>query len=144
MTNFPLYNPGGGAYFDNTFSGDPAWDSNMYILKFSNTTQRLWATLYGGSGWHARPGCTVCSLDNLYVTSSTDAADHPVLDKPGSYFQPNSAGGKDGHMGEFTSAGVLTWSTYVGGFNTDEELNCLAALDGPCGGQVFEIGRAHV
>lgn len=140
-TNFPLYNPGPPAYFRSGFLGDPSWDSNMYIIKFANNTQRLWATFFGGSGWHSRPGCAVCSNDHLFVTSATNATDHPVLYQQGSYYQPTKAGNKDGHIAEFSPQGELLWSTYVGGTYSDEELNHLVALDGVCGRQIFAFGR---
>jgi gliding motility-associated-like protein len=140
-TDFPLLDQGGGAYYDNVFDGDPSWDSNMYILKFANNTQRTWATFFGGEGWHTRPGCAVDANDHLFVTSATNATDHPIVNQPGSYHQPVSGGGKDGQIAQFSATGQLLWSTYVGGFYTDEELNCLAVLNPASGTEIFAFGR---
>lgn len=138
---FPTHNPGGGAYFDGTYKGDPSWDSNFFILKFANNTSRLWATFFSGTGWYTRPHCAVCSEDNLYVTSGTNATDHPTLNMSGSYFQASTAGGKDGMVAKFSSTGALQWSTYVGGVYTDEELNCITVGGGACGKEIIVYGR---
>ncbi|MEO0217273.1 MAG: SBBP repeat-containing protein, partial [candidate division WOR-3 bacterium] len=50
--DFPLYNPGGGAYFDSTCGCDYSgtyYYYDVFIVKFNSLGQRLWATYYGGS-----------------------------------------------------------------------------------------------
>jgi hypothetical protein len=47
-SGFPLANPGGGAYYDNTYNGG---NTDAFIAKFSGSNRSLvWSTYYGGGG----------------------------------------------------------------------------------------------
>ncbi|MCC6690378.1 MAG: SBBP repeat-containing protein [Bacteroidia bacterium] len=129
-TVFPLFNPGGGAYYQATRGGVfGAWDiSDAFILKFSNTGVRLWATYYGGGLGDA--GKSICSdnLGNIFVTGYTRSnADFP-RQNPGSgaYFQSLHGGSVsvaqdagDVFILKFNNSGVRQWSTFYGGTDDD-------------------------
>ncbi|MBI2270490.1 MAG: SBBP repeat-containing protein [Bacteroidetes bacterium] len=115
-TNFPVLNPGGGAYFQ-AAKGANAEDS--FILKFSNTGVRIWATHYGGD-WNDI-GNSICAdpNGNVFVTGSTlngGGVSFPVLNPGGgAYFQPINGSQTDGFFLKFSNTGVLLWATHYGG-----------------------------
>jgi hypothetical protein len=46
LSGFPLVDPGGGAYYDNTYNGE--W-GGRFIAKFSGSNLSLvWSTYFGG------------------------------------------------------------------------------------------------
>src|SRR5205814_3869353 len=44
-TNFPTFNPGGGAFYQGTLQGN----TDALIARFSNAGAQTWTTYYGGS-----------------------------------------------------------------------------------------------
>ncbi len=124
-SDFPLLDPGGGAYYDGTLSGYDA-----FILRFDTSGVRIWATLYGGSGNDYGAGKAVGNYfcvsnggngiitdpaGNVYVTGSTGSADFPTL----SPYQAATGGGVDAFLLKFSSTGVRQWATYHGGSGDD-------------------------
>ncbi|MEI7662289.1 MAG: SBBP repeat-containing protein [Bacteroidota bacterium] len=104
-----------GAYWqpDNTGLGS----SDPFISRFDANGALVWATYYGSSDEDRGFCIRTDSQDNVYMTGYTYAADFPVYQMPGAYWQGPSGGMTDAFLLKFDSAGVRKWATYYGGSN---------------------------
>jgi hypothetical protein len=118
-TNFPVsgaFQPthGGGTY-DN------------FVVKFSATGTRLWATYYGGSGSEFyRSAIAVDASGNVIIAGNTTSTNLPTT--PG-VFQPAYGGAGTNGTGDFfvtkfNSNGTLAWATYLGGNKDELSVSC--------------------
>jgi hypothetical protein len=114
-SDFPTYDPGGGAYHQTCHLSD----FDAFILKFSNSGQRLWATCYGGSNWDYARSVAVDNSNNIFVVGfKVYSSDFPVYNPGGgAYFQSCSGSDWDIFILKFNSAGVRLWATCYGGSN---------------------------
>ena len=118
---FPLL-PLAGAYNDNTLP-DGVFDA--FILKFTSSGERLWATFLGGDLANETAYSVVCDgMDNVYVTGevaplSGSTPDFPVLTGSGYNKSTYAGGNTDAFITKFNSAGAMVWSTYYGGNGID-------------------------
>ncbi|MFO0477359.1 MAG: SBBP repeat-containing protein, partial [Bacteroidota bacterium] len=121
-TNFPIFNPSGGAYFQGTNAGG---GGDAFILKFSNTGVHQWATYYGGTGTDVENSFDNLTLDNcgaVYICFSTSSTNIPTQSFQAGCggFNDNSKGsGNDLFLVKFSNTGVRIWATYIGGNGTD-------------------------
>lgn len=114
-TNFPLVNPGGGAYFDNTQNGS----DDLMIVKMTPAGQIVWSTIFGGSSddMNYSMDLHVDKFNNkLYLGTCSMSTNVPCVNPGGSYYFDNTFnGGTDMYLGRFSLSGVHEWGTYVGG-----------------------------
>jgi len=128
-TNFPTYNPGGGAYFQGVLTGN----YNAFILQFNTSGVREWATYYGGSAIDPETGNSICSDGtNVWVTGYTTSSNFPTYNPGGgAYFQGALGGQQNAFILQFNTSGVRKWATYYGGNATVyEEAGTSISTDG--------------
>ena len=116
--NLPVYDPGGGAYFQDTNGGD--W-YDTYILKFSSSGVRQWATYYGGNDNDYGKSITTYN-DTILLTGTTESTNFPKLSQGvgGAFYQVHFGGGFcDAFILKFTSNGIRKWATFCGGNQGD-------------------------
>jgi hypothetical protein len=95
-SGFPIEDPGGGAYYQNTNNG--VWD--LFIAKFSGSNlSRLWSTYYGGSSIDYVQGdrCIVAGAGFIAVELATHSGNLPVGNLSsscsGGFYQGTHGGG---------------------------------------------------
>lgn len=120
-TNFPLMNPGGGAYYDATQNGS----DDLCIVKLSPNGNLLWSTLIGGSGddMNYSMDLHVDRVNSrLYLGTCSGSTNAPTMTLAGAFNDATNNGGTDAYIARFTLNGVMQWATYYGG-SSDEWLS---------------------
>ncbi len=106
--DFPTVNP-----IQSSFSGG---DQDAFVLKLnSDGSTLLYSTYFGGSGGDGGEDIIVDSKDNIYITGFTISSNFPTA----SPYQAANGGGQDAFVAKISSAGTLTYSTYLGGKGAD-------------------------
>jgi hypothetical protein len=134
-TNFPTYDPGGGAYYQGTCGGCPNY-SDAFILKFNNSGVRLWATYYGGNDHDFATSISTDANGKVFVVGYTWSDNFPTLNPLGGYYQGNNAGYYDAFILKFNNSGVRLWATYYGGNAGDYAYS----ISTDANGNVFVVG----
>ncbi|MFN6038081.1 MAG: SBBP repeat-containing protein, partial [Bacteroidota bacterium] len=99
-----------GFYFQSSYAGS----GDAFILKFSPSGSRLWASYYGGAGYDT--GASICNDNqgNVFVLGSSESTNFP-LQNSGTFFQGTSAGLSDAFLLKFDNNGTRLWATLMGG-----------------------------
>jgi hypothetical protein len=108
-TNFPTTT---GAYQTTEKGGYDA-----FVVRLTTAGAINYSTLLGGSGDEASDGIAVDSSGNMYVTGYTSSSNFPTTS---GVFQTTFKGTYDAFITKFTSAGKLSFSTYLGGTGDNE------------------------
>ncbi len=94
---FPLFNPGSGAYFQDSLVKIPYNNTVPFVLEFNPHGVREWATYCGGRTPGADGASSICSDGkNVWVCGTTASPNFPLLNPGGgAYFQntPDTAWG---------------------------------------------------
>ena len=119
-TDFPIQILAGA--FNQTSGGGDA-----FILKFNSSSERIWATYYGGnngiSGYDGGRSICTDNSGNLYVTGQTRSTDFPIQTLTGAYNQTTSGGAYSGDafILKFNSDGARLWATFYGGTDGSDD-----------------------
>jgi Bacterial Ig-like domain (group 3)/FG-GAP-like repeat/Beta-propeller repeat/Divergent InlB B-repeat domain len=92
---------------------------DAFVLKFSSTGSKLYATLLGGAGNDVGYGIAADSNGNAYVTGATTSATIPGAPAGGA--QTTNAGGGDAFVAMVNPTGTaLVYFTFFGGASIDQ------------------------
>jgi len=123
-TDMPTRNPGIGNFFQGSLNGD----MDAFIVLFGANDSRVWATYMGGSynnsTWDREEYFdlyvdTVSS--SIWAVGSTFSSDFPVQSSGSFYYDNTYNGDNDVFIQRFSSTLSLTYSTYFGGDQTDNQ-----------------------
>ncbi|MFT6814988.1 MAG: PKD repeat protein [Sphingobacteriales bacterium] len=117
--NFPLVNPGTGAYFRENGSGGEG-----IVMKFNPKSELEYSTLLGGNGGDDVRCMAGDEFGDIYLVTNGSSNDMP-LQNPGNgcYFQPSAGGSNDIHLMRLNRRGILLYATYLGGSASDNALD---------------------
>jgi hypothetical protein len=136
-SGFPLANPGGGAYYDDTYNGG-FYDA--FIAKFSGSNLSLvWSTYFGGNEQDEATSVAVDRSGNVFMVGYTQSTSGFPLANPGggAYYDGALDGRSDAFIAKFSGSNLsLLWSTYFGG-NSEDEATSVAVDES---GNVFVVG----
>ena len=90
--------------------------ADAFLLKFSSTGTRLWATYYGGDGHDVGYGICLDPQGNIGMAGVSSSNNFPVT--TGAY-QTRLSGDRDGFVAKFSSSGIPIWCTHAGGNKLD-------------------------
>jgi hypothetical protein len=129
-TNFPVQNA--GTFFQGIFGGG---NNDVFMLKFDNNGNRLWATYYGGTDDEVSQYICIDLFGNIFATGFINSANFP-LQNAGTFFQGTFGGGVDAFILKFDNNGNRLWATFYGGSGI--ELSFTICTDS--NGNVFVAG----
>lgn len=116
-SDFPLYNPGGGAYYQGVAGGG---NLDCFISKFNENGAMLWCTYYGGSGDDYLNDIAVSNKGDISITGYTNSQNFPLQASGSAYFNNSLSGSNDAFIVSFNASMARTWGTYLGGSGNDE------------------------
>lgn len=103
--------------------------SDAFILRFSPTGVRKWASYLGGSGYDIGSG--IAKIYNGYmVVGSTTSTNFPLINSLGNFYDPSLNGFADAFQTYFDFSNNRIHSTYVGGNSDDYFASISSANDG--------------
>lgn len=89
---------------------------DAFLLRFSTTGLRVWATYLGGSGNEFGGGIAIDHTGGISVVGTSTSSNFPV--SPGA--NRTTAVGQETYLVRFDQSGARRWATFVGGSSADE------------------------
>lgn len=102
------------------FSNNLLGPRDGFLVKFTPTCTRLWATYYGGSSHDYGNSVAVDTLQNVYLSGFT----YSTSNVASGGFQNTFGGSNDAYLVKFNPSGSRLWGTYYGGSNGDYGPHC--------------------
>lgn len=141
-TNIPVAPLDSLSYFQGTYGGsvNGGWLGDLFLLKFTNNGQLLWATYFGGSANDKGVDIKCDKSGNVFVTGYTHSTDLPVKNPGGgAYFSGNNSSSnwiQEIFTSKFDNNGKYLWGTYYG--TPDVDVASALAID--TAGSVYVTG----
>jgi gliding motility-associated-like protein len=101
---------------------------DAYVVKFHESSTRLWSTYFGGTGHDESRAIMVDTFFNVSITGFTDSPDGIATDT--AYLPTLNTGTTDAFVVKFDTTGLRLWSTYFGGEGEDTGLGIDTDFDG--------------
>lgn len=139
--NFPIVDPGGGAYIDSII--DPDY-GDVFMMRFNMDGIMEWSTLIGGL-YFEEVKSIYADSSAVWVTGNTASHEFPIANPgAGSYIDSTLGGSQDAFIMKFDETGILKWSTYYGGDEIEESESITANdnsiwVTGAGGGLNFDL-----
>jgi hypothetical protein len=108
-TDFPLLNAAQATYGANN-------GANAFVTRLNASGALQFSTFLGGSNYTWGQSVAVDGSGNGYVTGGDTSGSFPTT---AGVFQPTSSGGGHAFATKYSPAGVVLYSTYLGGNSTD-------------------------
>ncbi|MEO8588726.1 MAG: hypothetical protein ABI432_05105, partial [Flavobacteriales bacterium] len=121
----------------NVFGGIGNLVHDAFLVKFSPTGTRLWATYYGGPQTESFTDCAVDANGAVYLSGTTNSS--TAIASGGHQNTLVGVGYGDAFLVKFNASGVREWGTYYGGTDFDGAVSC--AVDGV--GNVYMAGTTQ-
>jgi len=90
--------------------------NNAFIVKFTSSGIRKWATYYGGNAGDNGLGIATDNAGNILITGGTESSNFPVLNG----YQMSLLGSYNAFLVKLDSSGTVKWATFYGGTNFDQ------------------------
>ncbi|RQD82096.1 MAG: PKD domain-containing protein, partial [Methanocalculus sp. MSAO_Arc2] len=103
------------AYQDEKPGGELLYDA--FVTRFSSAGELIYSTYLGGRSHDFGYALAPDGEDGVWVAGYTSSIDYPVTDD--AYQESYGGGYQDAFISRFSSAGVLLYSTYLGGSSGD-------------------------
>lgn len=100
--------------------------SDAFVSKLTPNGDAVYGGRLPGSGDDAGNGVAIDAVGNAYVTGSTTSIDFITA----SPLQAANGGGRDAFVTKLNAAGIVVFSTYLGGSGSDEGRNLTLDTDG--------------
>ena len=133
-TNFPVAN---AAQAQSNFRFGV---TDAFLSKFNASGGLAFSTYWGGTSWDQANAITILPSGYVAIGGSTSSLDFPTSgplgagpNPSGSYNGAAYQGSYDAFVSVFSPAGVLHWSTYLGGYGSDS----VAGLSTNAIGEIF-------
>jgi hypothetical protein len=124
-TNFPTSS--------SAYQTSKAGGKDAVLVKLTSSGSRSWATYYGGSSDESYTMLGIDAQQNVWLHGTTYSTGFPVTSDA---VQSSLTGNADGFFGNFSSAGSIKFSSFLGGSSDDLAFNCHVN-----GNDIYLVGR---
>lgn len=97
-----------------------------FLVKFSNSGNRIWGTYYGGAITDNVYSCATDIDGNVYITGDTGSGNNIASSNGHQPIYAQGIGYTDAFLAKFNSSGVRQWGTYYGDTQFDYGQSCIA------------------